>query len=365
MTVEGQEFAPRWASPPGETIQDVLEQRGLSQVAFAKAIGLPLPRLTGLLSGGEMISIDLARRIADSIGGSVEFWLARDGQYRDDLARVDADRWARSMPTAQMAAFGWIGSPVDWKERIASCLGFFDVSNVSEWRNTYGVILERAKFRVSDRGRLDVNATAAWLRKAEADATQLSCAPWDRQAFRELLPELRRLTRVGDPRRFVPSLVADCAAVGVAVVLLRAPSGCPASGVARYVQPARPHIALSARYLSDDHFWFSFFHEAAHLLLHDAHSVYVDDLDWHDTVTNVEEREADDLATSLLVPMHARELLQGRPTPTQIHKLARETGISSGVLVGQLQHAGAIGFDSVFNRLKRRYRWVGTSLEKA
>ena len=162
MTVEGQGFAPRWASPPGETIRDVLEQRGLSQAAFAKAIGLPLPRLTGLLSGGEMISIDLARRIADSIGGSVEFWLARDGQYREDLSRVEADGWAQSMPTSQMAAFGWIHRPMDWKEQITSCLGFFDVRDVTEWRNTYGMMLERARFRVSDRARVDVSATAVW-----------------------------------------------------------------------------------------------------------------------------------------------------------------------------------------------------------
>jgi Zn-dependent peptidase ImmA (M78 family) len=136
--------------------------------------------------------------------------------------------------------------------------------------------------------------------------------------------------------------------------------------VARYLQPARPHIALSARYLSDDHFWFSFFHEAAHLLLHDAQSVYVDDLDWRDAVMSSEEREADDLAATLLVPAQVRErLLRQQPTPAQLHKLANDGAVSSGILVGQLQHAGIIGFNSVFNRLKRRYRWVGTTLERA
>ena len=37
-------------------------------------------------------------------------------------------------------------------------------------------------------------------------------------------------------------------------------------------------IQLSARHKSDDHLWFSFFHEAAHVLLHSKKSVFVDEL---------------------------------------------------------------------------------------
>jgi plasmid maintenance system antidote protein VapI len=95
------DFAPRWASPPGKTIRDALVERGLSLEVFAESIGVPDPRLQGLLSGSETISIELARRISTSIGGSVEFWMARDGQYRDDLARVEADRWAQSLPISK------------------------------------------------------------------------------------------------------------------------------------------------------------------------------------------------------------------------------------------------------------------------
>jgi plasmid maintenance system antidote protein VapI len=361
------DFAPRWVSPPGETIRDVLVERGLSAEAFAASIGVPDFRLEGLLTGDETISINLARRISTSIGGSVEFWLTRDGQYRDDLTRVEADRWAQSLPISQMADFGWIDEPTGRQDRVESCLSFFDVPNVPEWRRTYGAMLDHAKFRASHKRQLDENATGAWLREAEREAAKLSCAPWDRVEFARSLPGLRSLTRVSDPKRFVPSLVASCASVGVALVVLRAPTGCPASGAARYLASGTPHIALSARYLSDDHLWFTFFHEAGHLVANDTQAVYVDEIGQTAGVPlSEEEREADAFATSVLLPTSIRERLPQRtPSATQLHQLSSEAGVSTGILVGQLQNAGVIGFNSRLNRLKRRYKWSGAILEKA
>lgn len=361
------DFAPRWASPPGETIRDALVERGLSLEVFAASIGVPDPRLQGLLSGSETISIELARRISTSIGGSVEFWLTRDGHYRDDLARVEADRWARSLPISQMADFGWIDRPTGWRAQINSCLSFFDVRNVPEWKSTYGAMLDHARFRVSEKTQLNENATGAWLREAEREAARLSCAAWDPVEFERSLPGLRSLTRVSDPKRFVPSLVESCASVGVALVVLRAPAGCPVSGAARYLPSGTPHIALSARYLSDDHFWFTFFHEAGHLLANNVEAVYVDEIDRHPgTPLSDEERGADAYAMDLLLPTSLRDRLPRRtPTAKQLHQLASEAGVSSGIVVGQLQHAGVVGFNSRLNRLKRRYKWAGTTLEKA
>ena len=62
-------------------------------------------------------------------------------------------------------------------------------------------------------------------------------------------------------------------------------------------------IQLSARHKSDDHLWFSFFHEAAHVLLHSKKSVFVDELNG-DGADREEEVSLDDeweaIATALL-----------------------------------------------------------------
>jgi HTH-type transcriptional regulator/antitoxin HigA len=367
VTGASRAFAPRWASPPGDTIRDALEERGLSREAFAEAIGIPISHVPALLGGEERISIALARRISSTIGGSVEFWLTRDGQYRDDLALVDADRWAESLPTAQMVQLGWIDMPVDWQDRISACLRFFDVRDLNEWKHTYGSMLDGARFRVSEKTASDTRAAAAWLRKAEIEARNINCAPWDPSAFARSLQEVRSLTRVSDPQKFLPKLAAICADTGVALVVLRTPPRCPASGAALYLDAGMPLVVLSARHLSDDHFWFSFFHEAGHVLLHAANAAYIDDLDPSPgRPIRKDEREADKFASDLLVPPSLRDqLFQGRPTPVRLHELSTKLGVSTGVLVGQLQHAGVLGYGTALNRLKHRYKWVGSNLERA
>jgi len=367
MTDTSRSFSPRWASPPGDTIQDALEEQGLSRESFAEAIGITTSRLPALLNGREAISVALARRISSAIGGSVEFWLARDGQYRDDLAMVEADRWAQSLPIAQMAQLGWIEKTDNWRDRTSACLRFFDIRDLAEWRQSYGNMLVHTRFRVSEKTTLDRGSAAAWLRKAEIEATKIDCAQWDPDVFLSALDELRPLTRVSDPQRFIPKLISSCADAGLALVVLRAPTGCPASGAARYLDTGTPLVVLSARYLANDHFWFSFLHEAGHVLMHAAAEAYVDDLDRStERPAGKDEREADKFATDWLVPAPLREeLLSGRPTPTRLHQLANEAGVSSGILVGQLQYDGVLGFGSVLNRLKHRNKWAGSTLEKA
>lgn len=362
-----QEFRPRWASPPGESIKDAYEEHGLSPSAFAVSIGLDPSYLPELLAGSEPISIDLARRIVNSIGGSVEFWLARDGQYRDNLSRIEADDWATNFPIVQMASLGWIDRPNDWQSQIEVCFDFFNVNDLQEWRTRYGSILENAKLRTSNKVTSNPSAVAAWLRQAEIEANRIHCAAWNPEEFRKALSEIRRLTRVSDPKRFLPLLQSICSNSGVAVVTVRTPPGCPASGAVWRSTAQVPLIALSARYLSDDHFWFTFFHEAGHLLMHDPTNLFVDEFEKENTrPSSHEEIEADAFATNILMPKSARkELSKGRPTPALLHRLAREGEVSTGILVGQLQYRGNIGFNSVFNKLKKRYRWNGSSLEKA
>lgn len=360
-------FSPRWASPPGDTIRDALAERGMGVEDFARSIDFPIQRIGDLLDGTESLSIDLARSLADTLGGSVEFWITRDGQYRDDLARVAADQWAKDLPLTQMAQLGWIDKPRDWHEGIQTSLKFFGVPDVDGWRRQYLSHVAGAKFRASPSLPVDRNAVTAWLRKGETEADKLECEYWSPERLSQNLVAIRALTRIKDPASFLPQLRVLCAEAGVAVVIVRAPRGCPISGVARFLDDSTASIMLSARYRSDDHLWFTFFHEAAHLLLHDSNSVYLDELDASDkSPQSSEELEADAFARDILVPQPVRERLQdGRPTPRQLISIARESGISPGILVGQLQHQGVLGYRTGLNGLKRRYRWNGPNLEKA
>lgn len=362
-----QTFAPRWASPPGKTIRLALDSRGLSVAEFAAAVDLSPQAAESLLSGDAPITMGVARRLESTVGGSVAFWLQRDGQYQDSLALVAADRWADDFPTADLARFGWIERPRTWTDRIQALLAFFGVSDTEAWQRGYGAMLDGARFRLADTAKVEPKAVAAWLRRAEVETASIDTAAWSATEFRRALDLIRPLTKLRDPAEFVPALRDRCAGAGVSLVVLRAPAGCPASGAARFLGDGRPQIVLSGRYLSDDHFWFSFYHEAAHLLLDGPGPVFVDALDHFDSGPSDEcEAAADRMAGELLLPSAIGEgLVAGGISPRDVVRAARAAGISPGIVVGQLQHVGRLGYRTRYNDLKRRYRWRGASLEMA
>ena len=133
-----------------------------------------------------------------------------------------------------------------------------------------------------------------------------------------------------------------CNEAGVALVWVKPLPKARVSGAAWWLSPRKPVIALSARHKSDDHLWFSLFHEAAHILFHSKKRVFVDgDKDGE----NEDEAEANDWAArtswypSLLgsVSLPPARIGSARKASSCF---ADEQGIAPGIVVGRLQHEG-------------------------
>ena len=82
------DFNPDWASPPGDTIADLMEEQSISLESLAHATGQPLELLSQVLSGSAPISEAMAESLSQVLGASVEFWLRRESQYQEALSRV-------------------------------------------------------------------------------------------------------------------------------------------------------------------------------------------------------------------------------------------------------------------------------------
>ena len=85
MIEQAQAFTPDWISHPGETVEDLLEERSWTQVELAERTGLTRKHVNGLVCGRAAISADTASRLDKVLGGTVQFWLAREAQYRAAL----------------------------------------------------------------------------------------------------------------------------------------------------------------------------------------------------------------------------------------------------------------------------------------
>jgi Zn-dependent peptidase ImmA (M78 family) len=286
----------------------------------------------------------------------VEFWISRDYQYREDVARLHAadEEWLNSLPISDMVKFGWLQPPPRASEEVESCLRFFGVPSVAVWQQTYGSLESLVAFRTSPTFDSRPESVAAWMRQGEIESTRIACAPWNADLFTNSLAQVRQLTLQKDPGRFLPALQKICSACGVAVVVVRAPNGCRASGATRFVSPKKALLLLSCRYLSDDQFWFTFFHEAGHLLLHGQETIFLEGLD---SQSSIQESEANAFAERILIPPEWKDELLSLPASTRaILRFAKRVGVSPGIVVGQLQHCGRIR-RNYFNGLKRRFRW--------
>lgn len=354
-------FETDWAVPPGGTIAAILSARSLSRERFATAIGESVETVQRLLLGLESVDEDLANRLSVFLGSSQAFWLSREAQYRSDVDRKRQREgasslgiWVKQFPVREMASLGWIPNFHSPTEAARECLRFFGVPDPASWQSRFAGSAAVAAFRMSPSLRANPGAVTAWLRWAEMVASRTPCAHWNPELFLEKLQSARRLTWQKDPASFLPTLRKLCAEAGVAVVIARTPRGCPASGATRFLSPTQAMMVLSFRYRSDDQFWFTFFHEAGHLILHGLDALFLED---ESESTSDAETEANDFAEKMLIPSEKAEgLAIVELNKEAIMRFARKVGIAPGLVVGQLQHIKRIA-PSQFNWLKRRYVW--------
>lgn len=352
-------FSPDWVSPPGDTILDFLEERGWTQAELAKRTGYSAKHVSLLINGKAPITEETAVKLERVIGSTTHFWLTREIQYREVLVRVAEQStlrqvadWLKELPLKDMIRFGWIREFADKGEQVAECLRFFGVASVDVWKREYGKPL--AAFRCSGRYEKEDGSVAAWLRQGERSAATIKTDAYTRTAFKKALTDLRCLTKEPDPDVFLPELVDTCAKCGVAVVIEPAPRGCPVSGGTLWLSPEKALLMLSLRHKTNDHFWFSFFHEVGHLLLHGKRLRFIE---MEGALGDEHEDAANDFAKDLLIPQNQANKLQlVQNSATAVSALADELGIAPGIVVGRMQKDGLLPWTHL-NKLKVSYEW--------
>jgi len=190
------------------------------------------------------------------------------------------------------------------------------------------------------------------LRLGEIAAQAIECLPYSDKKFKRALMEIRKLTKQ-DPQQFCPKMNTLGAQAGVAVVFVKEMKGAPVSGASRWLTPQKAMIQLSLRHRSDDHFWFSFFHEAGHILLDGKKEIFID----VNHENNEREEAANRFASNMLIPVEKQKELHTLTEIRSIRRFAREIGIAPGIVVGRLQHEGIIGYHQA-NNLKQKYQWA-------
>jgi HTH-type transcriptional regulator/antitoxin HigA len=335
-------FTPDWTMTPGEVLKAELDARGLTQVELAARTNLSTKHINQVIKGVASLSADTALRLERVLGISSSFWNTLEANYQDLRTRQKAranfshlTAWLRLFPLAELFSRGVIDRADDDTTRIEKLLAFFRVADADAYDKVWTEPVA-AGFRRAQHAKVDPYATAVWLRLGEQAAEAQECAPYDAYEFEQLLPNLVPLTQMDDHEAFA-RLQKQCAAVGVAVEFVPEVKGSRATGMAKWVKPDKAMILLSGRYRFHDSFWFSFFHEAAHLLLHPKRRTVVHlDIDGDDS--DGQETAADEYAASIIIPRTYQELLSSKITAAEARQAAQRIGVHPGIVAGRLAH---------------------------
>ena len=354
------QYSPDDVSPPGETLQETLDTIGMPQAELARRMGKTPKNINEIIKGKAPICPATALELERVLGITAGFWGNRERDYREALARQKEQErlqslvtWLETIPVSAMAKKGWIPSCRDKVQKLQEVLNFFGVVDPQQWEDLWntGAL---AAFRKSPAFRSKPGAVAAWLRKGELDAQRLQCGEYDESRFRGALKTLRSLT-ADPPEEFCPEIVRHCADAGVAVVFVPQLPGTRASGATRWLTPRKALIQLSLRYKTTDHLWFTFFHEAGHILRHGKRDVFLDELTGQE---GDKEEDANTFAGDFLIPPREYEQLisSGSLTKDKVRQFASRIGVAPGIVVGRLQHEKQIPY-SHLNNLKLPLKW--------
>ncbi len=371
MVTSTNHFAPDYAVSPGQVLQERLEVMGISQAAFARRCGRTPKLISEIIAGKAPVEIETAIQFERVTGLHASIWLGIESDYRLLLARQsEAERskelseWVKEFPVGELVRRGLFSKPSTIAETVSALLAFFGVGSIEAWQLKYNAT--SVAYRHSPSFQSNPNWLAAWLRLGEVRAEQSEIPDYNESEFRRALKTIRAISRKATGPIFAEAQEL-CRRAGVYLSFIKPLDKVRLSGAAWWVSPRRPVILLSARYMSDDHVWFSLFHEAAHILLHNKRRVFLDAIRGKADCNGAEESEfesdADAWARNFLVPPSDwREFAESfRGGEGAIKNFAEEQGVAPGIIVGRLQREGIVPWGSRLNGLKRRLQWSDSS----
>lgn len=76
------------ATPPGATIKELLEERGMTQNEFSKRMGMSEKQISQLMNGDVRVTPDMAEKLELVLGVSANFWNKLESIYQKKLVKV-------------------------------------------------------------------------------------------------------------------------------------------------------------------------------------------------------------------------------------------------------------------------------------
>ncbi len=350
------DFEPDYAIAPGDTLLEVMESLEMTQKELAVRTGLTEQTLTRIFKGVQPISYETANRLELVTQVPARLWNNLEAQYREQMAKIEERQrletdieWLKTIPTKELIARGFIDATRDKITLLRKTLAFYGVSSINTWQDIWETPAVAARRSLCFKSR--PGDASAWIRQGELQAHKIECNPFNKNRFKEILKQIRTLTRE-HAEVFDREMKRLCAEAGVAIALVPEMKNVPWNGATKWLTPRKVMILLCLRGKGEDKFWFSFFHEAGHVINDSKKDLLINDGSHDDP----REARADEFASNMLIPPQYNTTIRMCRSQAEIIHLSDQLGISPGIIAGRYQFL--TGKWHVFKGLIRTLKWA-------
>ena len=284
------------------------------------------------------------------LGVPAKFWNHLEATYREKIIKAEAENamdadveMAKQFPYSEMAKFGWVPETREAKEKVVNLRKYFEVVELSLLGSEQITRIACRRLAITEKSDL---ALMAWAQEAKIQARDIQTAPINIKRLISAMSEIRKMT-VLKPNEFCPKIKECLANCGVALVFLPHLKGSFLQG-ASFLDGNKIVVGLTARGKDADKFWFSLFHELAHIALGHVGQL--------NGTSEDDERTANKWSGDMLIASKDFETFRRNRDYSErnVLRFAKAQGIAPGIVVGRMQLEGMIQY-SMLNHLKEKY----------
>ncbi|MDO9303995.1 MAG: HigA family addiction module antitoxin [Sulfuricurvum sp.] len=349
---------------PGEFLEETLEAISMSQAELSNRLGRPLQAINEIIKGKKSITPTTALELEDVLGIPSHIWIGLESEYQIVIAKQaelkqmeEESALLPQFPYAELVKFGFVQATRSAVEKVDELKRFFSVAKLGqlEYVKAY-----QPAFRVSNHKEVSHEAIATWIQAGRIRAKDINTKPFDKKKLKEsLLPlkDLMNLENIKDSIDQITKILAEC---GVAFVMLPHFPKTRVNGATFWLEDnTKAVVLMSIRGSYSDIFWFSFFHELGHILLHNKREVFLED-GYNDPSLQKQEDEANDFAKDFLIsqPLFDQFVEKQDFNRKAVQEFSKQIGVKDSIVVGRLMHEKIILFsDYKLNALRDKYQW--------
>ena len=349
MTLANQ-YKPDVVFHPATTLNEKLDEMKMSIKEFALRTGKPEQTIIAVLKGERSLTPEMAVLFENVTQIPAQFWINKQARYNEYIARkkqeqaiAEAIEWTKEFPYREMAKNNWVARTRKIEEKTVNLFNYFGVASHRSWEKLYVETKLKVAAYTSLKQTHQPHAISAWLRQGELQAKEILVPEFNAKRLKSSIPQMRQLM-VEQSADFFEKLQNICLDTGVILLFTPKLPKVPLSGSTRWLNNT-PLIQLTARYKRNDNFWFTFFHELGHIILHGKKYISLENVDFAAADPKKEE-EAHQFAIKHTFTHEQEEEILQNPVITEqdIIDYAKKFNTHPAMIIGRLQYDGHIPY---------------------